>query len=1088
MKNYPRIYSLSTIGLIHHYENDYLFHNMRTDFVGDSGSGKSIIADLLQLIFVGSEMFESATRTMNEKRELDGLVLRTPHKGIDIGYAFLNIEMQPHQYIVIGCYLESNRKRTKPFIIQSSSDLKSKLLPIERPLQTRDFKQDGNICPLDDLLMLMEDNGLFMNYWDTIKPYHRILYSYDILPLDLASNEKTLKDYAGIIRSFSRGRTINTSDSNNLKQFLFGTEKVKENHRKFEEALQDFKDTKLNYNQNLNTIKVLTEKEKALSTLYEQLKAKQAAEQEFRQEEILDLLQQEYHLSKQLHEHVTNYLTARQNFGKLLNQAEKDIQKAQADQHVNEQKLKLAFDEYTALSNEKRILDKAIALARQAGTNEIQQLTHLYNQYQQAWKRHTLLSAFEQELHQKNLLAFFKTSAWIKGYETGLQAFMKRTEELKNELNILKSLQQFSDLNNADSLARWALSLHRPLTHAEESLIIHFQSLKRHKLNAPQAHDRYLPRPEELFDHPALEPEQNGFWINLHGVREYVNYSPHPIFNTDDRNKIENHFKQYSTNIQERISRLSEELRQQTLLKEQLTAHTDLAKLLALYAFPEEKEQFREIPMFQIPPSEFEHYMQNLNRKAVIEKEYKDAYQVYTDCQNRQTEIKTLLNALAPKVKRHREELEATDTDNAVTGIAQQLAIIPSSEEYDLNFYIDAENKNDCFQDEYNLSFKDSFRVYPQILDNWEKLQKVQEEKKTKLAAYPASFPSLPLWDIAHSAPARTAEKKGAFSLKEAAYVAQFDLIVDKHLAAQAYKFHTFRDFRELSMNLLPEIFHGEEPLENEVIESIEKQLKRINDKNRELNDKKIEKISRILEEIWSQISNQRELVRKINRFFHYGDKTITGNNRLRLVCSDSTLFPPDWLSKFQNSTDSQFDLFAPNIKEKLVDDVSIGEKLIHAFQELTHSQKEKIRIDELLDPNNYLELRLEMHNDKGKANKGSTGQTYAAISLLCIARLSIIGNIKQGKANTGLRFMPIDEAEGLGTNFDLLYDIAKEFDYQIITFSINPIGRYHENERFIYILHENPDIDDAINYSPMAIFSREDIQEDLISWFEAYE
>ena len=114
MKNYPRIYSLSTLGLIHHYENDYLFHNMRTDFVGDSGSGKSIIADLLQLIFVGSEMFESATRTMDEKRELDGLVLRTPHKGIDIGYAFLNIEIQSRHYIVIGCYLESNSKRTKP--------------------------------------------------------------------------------------------------------------------------------------------------------------------------------------------------------------------------------------------------------------------------------------------------------------------------------------------------------------------------------------------------------------------------------------------------------------------------------------------------------------------------------------------------------------------------------------------------------------------------------------------------------------------------------------------------------------------------------------------------------------------------------------------------------------------------------------------------------------------------------------------------------------------------------------------------------------------------------------------------------------
>ena len=197
---------------------------------------------------------------------------------------------------------------------------------------------------------------------------------------------------------------------------------------------------------------------------------------------------------------------------------------------------------------------------------------------------------------------------------------------------------------------------------------------------------------------------------------------------------------------------------------------------------------------------------------------------------------------------------------------------------------------------------------------------------------------------------------------------------------------------------------------------------------------------------------------------------------------------PPEWLNKFQDSTGTQFDLFNPSIKDKLVDDISIGEKLIHAFQELTHSKKEKVRVDDLLNPNNYLELKLIMHNDKGKSNKGSTGQTYAAIALLCIARLTIIGNQKQGKANTGLRFMPIDEAEGLGTNFDLLYDIAQEFDYQIISFSINPIGRYQENERFIYILHENPDTDDEVNYSPMAIFSREDIQEDLITWFDAYE
>lgn len=47
----------------------------------------------------------------------------------------------------------------------------------------------------------------------------------------------------------SRGKTIDTSNSNNLKQFIFGTEKIKENRKKYEDALKDFTDTIFNYNQ-----------------------------------------------------------------------------------------------------------------------------------------------------------------------------------------------------------------------------------------------------------------------------------------------------------------------------------------------------------------------------------------------------------------------------------------------------------------------------------------------------------------------------------------------------------------------------------------------------------------------------------------------------------------------------------------------------------------------------------------------------------------------------------------------------------------------------------------------------------------------
>lgn len=40
-KKFPRIYSLSTVGIRNHYNSDYRFHPFRTDFAGDSGVGKS---------------------------------------------------------------------------------------------------------------------------------------------------------------------------------------------------------------------------------------------------------------------------------------------------------------------------------------------------------------------------------------------------------------------------------------------------------------------------------------------------------------------------------------------------------------------------------------------------------------------------------------------------------------------------------------------------------------------------------------------------------------------------------------------------------------------------------------------------------------------------------------------------------------------------------------------------------------------------------------------------------------------------------------------------------------------------------------
>ena len=86
------------------------------------------------------------------------------------------------------------------------------------------------------------------------------------------------------------------------------------------------------------------------------------------------------------------------------------------------------------------------------------------------------------------------------------------------------------------------------------------------------------------------------------------------------------------------------------------------------------------------------------------------------------------------------------------------------------------------------------------------------------------------------------------------------------------------------------------------------------------------------------------------------------------------------------------------------------------------------------------------------------------------MAKLSLIDRtISKSKMRKGIRYMAIDEAEGLGSNFDMLYNIAKANDYQILSLSINPNKIDAENQN-IYLLHNSLE-DENVNYTPVPIF-----------------
>ena len=129
----------------------------------------------------------------------------------------------------------------------------------------------------------------------------------------------------------------------------------------------------------------------------------------------------------------------------------------------------------------------------------------------------------------------------------------------------------------------------------------------------------------------------------------------------------------------------------------------------------------------------------------------------------------------------------------------------------------------------------------------------------------------------------------------------------------------------------------------------------------------------------------------------------------------------------------------------------------------------------------NAFDLVFELKLENEEVNSGSNGQTYAANALLCLARLSLI----EEEDKKGLKIMPIDEAEGLGSNYDMLHELAKKEKYQIITMAIETAGEITDSGQYIYIMNENnlANVDSFV--PPLGIFS-EEITEDIEQYIQS--
>jgi len=224
----------------------------------------------------------------------------------------------------------------------------------------------------------------------------------------------------------------------------------------------------------------------------------------------------------------------------------------------------------------------------------------------------------------------------------------------------------------------------------------------------------------------------------------------------------------------------------------------------------------------------------------------------------------------------------------------------------------------------------------------------------------------------------------------------------------------------------------------------------------------------RVFENTIKQYNSRRQQIKDINTFFK--GRKISNEFFFKLVFEEHPILRinliDEMIAKIRSSAS----------QGELPFDQPISD-IIEDFFKQTTRMKEKIAIDKLLNPKSYFLLSAKLTDQEDNEIPGSTGETYSAIALLGIARLSVA----QKEARPGLRFIILEELGDLDkANFNTFPSVAKEFGYQIITMAPHVLNMGLEDEWYSHHLIKGK-YDKNINLYPCpSYFKTSERSEDL--------
>jgi len=1091
--NYPKIHSLSTVGIRQHNRQDYLFHNIRTDFTGENGLGKSIIADLMQLIFVPKrDIWEPGTEGIDKsKRKIEGIPLDKDY--IKFGYAFLNIEKYENKYITIGVFItNTSRQPVRPFIIQQNEKFdKTKILePFDKPIKSDDFYFDNgyirNIKEISQYLF-KKYNLFFSDFYrsENINLYFELLFKNQITPINL-TKENSLKSFAKVVQSFSRAKTLDINSSKSLQKFLFeDSEEIKD---RFKEESKRLEDLLKDYRTADNEKKELQIKQQKLTDLQNHYTSFKEKEKDFLTKELIYIFS-EFEKKKIFYEENVSDLKKEEE-RKIKLQAdlkiiEKEVFITQIEnKSINENLIQL-YSKLEPFYEKKRDTAKDIEKELTPIVENIKKVKSIFERYKSIAKIETQFKA-QQENNSKliqlnklksiSLFNLFEKSEWLNGAEKANEHYNKEIFNLKSEIGNLSELLDFYKGNNEKSLFQWAINRKKELTRNEELAIIYFKNILIEKPELLKEGVKYLENPENIFS--SIIEEQNGVWLSFGNLKEFIpnSYIQKQIFTNTE--KLKTVLRNEKEEIQKQIENKQNILNDFTNLQNELLDIGFNNDLLNTYNNRElittfindnditegKVEILKEVEQHIINEGNINDNLKNAEKDRDVA--VSELTTINTQVEEISADNVEIIKQISDLQKQYTEPVKITRKEKIskeFEEISQFIELLKTEKRLLKNDFLDIEKRQQNNSGRITANINAITRLStenPHLEQQHKEINTIFERKKKNFKNNSdENIESVLLlkYDGVNQEIIEELEKASKQTKEEYEEIfirieQNFEETKDnKNEELQTNKF----DFQTLVNVLCGKIG----------LEGISTELEALNDKLISFGDLQMKIIIDVFSKVEKEYKYFKNTASRLNFFFKDPENKISGGFHFEIDFNQKDEISIDWIEKMRTNAKTHHygrDLFSSldNIEKELSPQeliVSIAKKF---------SNVKNCDLSDLLNPKFYFNLKVGLYDDDKKEYSGSGGQAYTALALLGIGRLSVVEQTER----SGIKFIIIEELSNIDDeNFDIFPQIAKRFGYQLITMTPKPFGAYNNEEWYLHMLIRGKDKD--INTSPMSFF-----------------